>query len=49
MNSVLTYVSEPGHKLSPMAQEMYYGRTSLVSETVTRLTAPHCYVTLRLL
>jgi hypothetical protein len=29
MNSVLTYVSEPGHKLSPMAQELYYGRTSL--------------------
>jgi len=28
MNSVLTYVSEPGHKLSPMAQEMYYGRTA---------------------
>jgi hypothetical protein len=29
MNSVLTYVSEPGHTLSPMAQELYYGRTSL--------------------
>lgn len=28
MNSVLTYVSEPGHKLSPMAQQMYYGHTS---------------------
>jgi len=28
MNSVLTYVSEPGHKLSPMAQRMYYGRTA---------------------
>ena len=28
MNSVLTYVSEPGHKLSPMAQQMYYGRTA---------------------
>ena len=24
---MLTYVSEPGHKLSPMAQELYYGRT----------------------
>lgn len=29
MNSVLTYVSEPGHRLSPMAQQLYYGRTSL--------------------
>jgi hypothetical protein len=28
MNSVLTYVSEPGHKLSAMAQQMYYGRTA---------------------
>jgi hypothetical protein len=28
MNSVLTYVSEPGHKLSPMAQQLYYGRTA---------------------
>lgn len=28
MNSVLTYTSEPGHKLSPMAQQMYYGRTA---------------------
>ena len=28
MNSVLTYVSGPGHKLSPMAQQMYYGRTA---------------------
>ena len=28
MNSVLTYVSEPGHKLSAMAQQLYYGRTS---------------------
>jgi hypothetical protein len=28
MNSVLTYVSEPGHKLSAMAQRMYYGRTA---------------------
>jgi len=28
MNSVLTYVSKPGHKLSPMAQQMYYGRTA---------------------
>jgi len=26
MNSVLTYVSEPGHKLSAMAQQLYYGR-----------------------
>ena len=28
MNSVLTYSREPGHKLSPMAQQMYYGRTA---------------------
>jgi hypothetical protein len=28
MNSVLTYVSEPGHKLSAMAQQLYYGRTA---------------------
>jgi hypothetical protein len=28
MNSVLTYTAEPGHKLSPMAQQMYYGRTA---------------------
>ena len=28
MNSVLTYSREPGHKLSPMAQRMYYGRTA---------------------
>ena len=28
MNSVLTYVSEPGHKLSATAQQMYYGRTA---------------------
>jgi hypothetical protein len=28
MNSVLTYAREPGHKLSPMAQQMYYGRTA---------------------
>jgi hypothetical protein len=28
MNSVLTYAREPGHKLSPMAQRMYYGRTA---------------------
>jgi hypothetical protein len=27
MNSVLTYSAEPGHKLSAMAQQMYYGRT----------------------
>ena len=27
MNSVLTYSVEPGHRLSPMAQRMYYGRT----------------------
>jgi len=27
MNSVLTYAAEPGHKLSAMAQQMYYGRT----------------------
>ena len=28
MNSVLTYAREPGHKLSPTAQQMYYGRTA---------------------
>ena len=28
MNSVLTYSVEQGHKLSPMAQQMYYGRTA---------------------
>ena len=28
MNSVLTYSVEPGHKLSAMAQQMYYGRVS---------------------
>jgi hypothetical protein len=28
MNSVLTYSVEPGHTLSPMAQQMYYGRTA---------------------
>ena len=28
MNSVLTYSRTPGHKLSPMAQQMYYGRTA---------------------
>ena len=28
MNSVLTYTAEPGHKLSAMAQQMYYGRTA---------------------
>ncbi len=28
MNSVLTYSVEPGHKLSAMAQRMYYGRTA---------------------
>jgi hypothetical protein len=28
MNSVLTYVSEPGHRLSAMAQRLYYGRTA---------------------
>jgi hypothetical protein len=28
MNSVLTYSVEPGHKLSAMAQQMYYGRTA---------------------
>jgi hypothetical protein len=28
MNSVLTYATEPGHLLSPMAQEIYYGRTA---------------------
>jgi len=28
MNSVLTYSTTPGHKLSPMAQQMYYGRTA---------------------
>ena len=27
MNSVLTYSVEPGHKLSAMAQQLYYGRT----------------------
>ena len=28
MNSVLTYAREPGHRLSPTAQRMYYGRTA---------------------
>lgn len=28
MNSVLTYTAAPGHKLSPMAQQLYYGRTA---------------------
>jgi len=28
MNSVLTYAVERGHVLSPMAQQMYYGRTA---------------------
>jgi hypothetical protein len=28
MNSVLTYTVEPGHKLSAMAQQLYYGRTA---------------------
>jgi len=28
MNSVLTYSVEPGHKLSAMAQQLYYGRTA---------------------
>ncbi len=28
MNSVLTYSVEPGHSLSAMAQQMYYGRTA---------------------
>lgn len=28
MNSVLTYTAEPGHKLSAMAQQLYYGRTT---------------------
>ena len=28
MNSVLTYTAEPGHRLSAMAQQMYYGRVS---------------------
>jgi hypothetical protein len=28
MNSVLTYTAEPGHKLSAMAQQLYYGRTA---------------------
>jgi len=28
MNSVLTYSVEPGHKLSSMAQRLYYGRTA---------------------
>jgi hypothetical protein len=28
MNSVLTYSPTPGHKLSAMAQQMYYGRTA---------------------
>jgi hypothetical protein len=28
MNSVLTYTAEPGHRLSPMAQQLYYGRTA---------------------
>jgi hypothetical protein len=28
MNSVLTYSVEPGHKLSAMAQQMYYGRAA---------------------
>ena len=28
MNSVLTYAAEPGHMLSAMAQQIYYGRTA---------------------
>ena len=28
MNSVLTYSVEPGHMLSAMAQQIYYGRTA---------------------
>ena len=28
INSVLTYSVEPGHKLSAMAQQLYYGRTA---------------------
>jgi hypothetical protein len=28
MNSVLTYTAEPGHKLSAMAQQLYYGRNA---------------------
>jgi hypothetical protein len=28
VNSVLTYSVEPGHVLSPLAQQMYYGRTA---------------------
>jgi hypothetical protein len=28
MNSVLTFSTSPGHKLSPMAQQLYYGRTA---------------------
>jgi len=28
MNSVLTYSVEPGHRLSAMAQQLYYGRTA---------------------
>jgi hypothetical protein len=28
MNSVLTYSTRPGHKLSSMAQQLYYGRTA---------------------
>jgi hypothetical protein len=28
MNSVLTYSVEPGHELSAMAQQLYYGRTA---------------------
>jgi hypothetical protein len=27
VSTVLTYSVEPGHKLSAMAQQMYYGRT----------------------
>jgi hypothetical protein len=28
LNSVLTYASEPGHRLSPLTAELFYGRTS---------------------
>ena len=28
LNSVLTYAAEPGHKLSPLTQKLFYGRTA---------------------
>src|SRR3990170_7938778 len=28
LNSVLTYAAEPGHKLKPLTQKLFYGRTA---------------------